>query len=59
MHEFTNLASTFNAEVCVEGVETAGMRDILQYYPVSTFQGYLYSKPMDIEHFMDYIKEQQ
>ena len=57
MHQFTNLASAFNASVCVEGVETEGMRDILQYYPVSTFQGYLYSKPMDINHFMEYIRE--
>ena len=50
---FTAFASTFGANVCVEGIETTGMRDILQEYRVSSFQGYYYSKPLPFEAFME------
>ena len=56
IEHFTRFASTFNASVCVEGVETVGMRDILRDYPVESFQGYLYAKPLDIESFQDKYK---
>lgn len=49
---FTGVANTFGAKVCVEGIETTGMRDILQNYNVQSFQGYYYSKPMVIEDFL-------
>ena len=42
----TNLASIFGSKVCVEGVETAGMRDILRGFHVGSFQGYFYAKPL-------------
>ena len=45
------LASIFNAKVCVEGIETAGMREILRGYHVQTFQGYYYAKPLPYEQF--------
>ncbi|MBR4201604.1 MAG: EAL domain-containing protein [Oscillospiraceae bacterium] len=48
----TKLAESFGAEVCVEGVETADMRDFLRQYRISSFQGYLYSKPIPIEDLM-------
>ena len=51
---FVGLASTFGAKVCVEGVETSGMRDILQQYNVRSFQGYYYAKPLEIEDFMNW-----
>ena len=44
-----DLASTFSAEVCAEGVETAGMRDILRSFRVKSFQGYYYAKPLPPE----------
>lgn len=48
------LAESFQAEVCVEGVETAEMRDFLrQYGNVSSFQGYYYSKPITMEEFLE------
>ena len=47
----SDLAKAFEAEVCVEGVETAEMRDFLKSYNVSSFQGYYYSKPIPIEEF--------
>lgn len=50
---FTAFAATFGAKVCVEGIETTGMRDILQKYRVSSFQGYYYSKPLPLGAFME------
>ena len=52
---FTEFAASFDAKVCVEGIETAGMRDILQEFSVNSFQGYFYSKPIALEELM--IKE--
>ena len=49
---FAGVASTFGAKVCVEGIETAGMRDILQEYSVRSFQGYYYSKPLELPAFL-------
>ena len=49
---FTAVAATFGAKICVEGIETAGMRDILQKYHVTSFQGYFYSKPVVLEDFL-------
>ena len=42
----SGLASLFGAKVCVEGIETAGMRDILKEFHVESFQGYYYAKPL-------------
>ena len=47
-----DLAFIFSAKVCVEGIETMGMRDILQSYHVESFQGYYYAKPLPIEQFL-------
>jgi EAL domain-containing protein (putative c-di-GMP-specific phosphodiesterase class I) len=48
----TDLSDIYGASTCVEGIETEGMRDILRKYPVSSFQGYLYSKPLPFYDFM-------
>ena len=52
IESFTGVASTYGAKVCVEGVETAGMRNILLKYRVQSLQGYYYAKPLAIEDFM-------
>ncbi len=52
IQHFSSLASTFGAKVCVEGIETAGMRDILQGFSVKSFQGYYYAKPLPEEEFL-------
>ena len=52
MENFTGVASTYGAKVCVEGVETAGMRNILLQYRVQSLQGYYYAKPLSIEDFL-------
>ncbi len=57
MKHFTAIAATCKANVCVEGVETEGMRDILREYSVQTFQGYFYAKPMEADDFLNYMKE--
>lgn len=53
-----NAARIFEAKVCVEGIETSGMRDILRKYGINSFQGYYYSKPIEIEKIIaKFIKE--
>ena len=52
-----DLASIFKAKVCVEGIETAGMRDILKAFRVGSFQGYFYAKPLPSGQFMDWIRD--
>ncbi len=52
VHNIADLASIFGAKVCVEGIETEGMRDILMSYQVTSFQGYYYAKPLTIEDFL-------
>lgn len=47
-----DLASTFGAKVCVEGIETAGMRDILRDYHVGSFQGYFFARPLPLEELV-------
>ncbi|MCR5137906.1 MAG: EAL domain-containing protein [Oscillospiraceae bacterium] len=49
-----DLASIFSAKICVEGIETAGMRDILVSYHVESFQGYYYGRPMPSEQLLDW-----
>ncbi|MBR1470992.1 MAG: EAL domain-containing protein [Lachnospiraceae bacterium] len=46
---FTQLAETFEAKICVEGIETEAMRDALRKFHIQSFQGYYYAKPMPIE----------
>ncbi len=46
------LASIFSAKVCVEGIETEGMRDILKRLHVESFQGYYYAKPLMLDRFL-------
>ena len=48
------LASIFNSRVCVEGIETAVMRDILRGFHVHSFQGYFYAKPLPFDQFIDW-----
>lgn len=51
---FSGLASLYGAKVCVEGIETEGMRDILQNFGVGSFQGYYYAKPLMLDQFFEW-----
>ena len=53
---FSGLASIFGATVCVEGIETEGMRDILQKLQVKSFQGYYYAKPLPLDEFFEWME---
>ena len=52
VRNIADLASIFSAKVCVEGIETQGMKIILKQYHVKSFQGYYYAKPLALEHFL-------
>ncbi|MBQ4465454.1 MAG: EAL domain-containing protein, partial [Oscillospiraceae bacterium] len=51
---FVGAASTYGAKVCVEGIETEGMRDILQKYHIQSFQGYYYAKPLVLADMLNW-----
>lgn len=55
--QFAAMASIFGAKVCVEGIETEGMRDILQHFNVESFQGYYYAKPLKLDEFCNWNEE--
>ena len=52
----SDIATGFKADVCVEGVENSNMRDWLNKYNVSRLQGYHYSKPLEFDAFLEFIK---
>ena len=54
---FASVASTFGAQVCIEGIETEGMKDILRKYSVHSFQGYYYAKPLGFDEFISWKKK--
>ena len=56
LNNCTDLAGNFGADVCVEGVETSGMRDIIKDYSIHSFQGYYYSKPIPIDELLEMVK---
>ena len=49
-----DLATIFGSKVCVEGIETKGMRDILRGYSVKSFQGYYYAKPLLLDQILQW-----
>ena len=51
---FSNLASIFGARVCIEGIETEGMKEILREFHVESFQGYYYARPLLIDKFIEW-----
>ena len=56
VNNFTDLAGTFGADVCVEGIETQGMREILKDYGIHSLQGYYYSRPVPIGELLEMAK---
>lgn len=55
--KFTEVANLYDAKVCVEGIETPGMAEILRHYSVHSFQGYYYSKPVEETEIINMIKK--
>jgi len=57
VRSIVDLAAIFGAKVCVEGIETSGMRDILRSFHVKSFQGYYYAKPLPPEQIPEWRKK--
>ncbi|MBR1579987.1 MAG: EAL domain-containing protein [Selenomonadaceae bacterium] len=53
LKRIAELAAIFGSSVCAEGIETIEMRDIIRRYPIDTIQGFLYSKPLPFDEFMN------
>ena len=51
------LAAIFRSKVCIEGIETAGMRDILKDFHAQSFQGFYYSRPIPLEQCLVWKKD--
>lgn len=49
VNNLADSAKIFGTKVCVEGIETSGMRNILKEYGIHSLQGYYYSKPIEHE----------
>ncbi len=57
LRAITTCTTELGKKVCVEGVETAKMRDYLkENFSVSYFQGYLYSKPIVFDEFLSWYE---
>ncbi|MCR5649750.1 MAG: EAL domain-containing protein [Lachnospiraceae bacterium] len=55
LRAITTCTTELGKKVCVEGVETDAMRKYLkENFSVSFFQGYLYSKPIELNEFLDW-----
>ncbi len=50
------MAGEMGMKSCIEGVENMRVADFLREYNATYFQGYHYSRPVDIEHFSGMIK---
>lgn len=57
LNTIKELAGIFGAKVCVEGIETSGMVDIIRDYNVHSFQGYYYSKPVPMDELIEMVKK--
>jgi len=51
INALTHMVTDSGKTICIEGIENEELQQFLQKYPVSYFQGYLYSKPVPIEDF--------
>ncbi|MCR5108052.1 MAG: EAL domain-containing protein [Lachnospiraceae bacterium] len=58
MRAITSCAKELDKNVCVEGIETQKMAEYLRdHYYVTSFQGYYYSKPVEIDDFLKWMEE--
>ena len=56
----TNMAAELGTNVCIKGVESKNIRDIVKSFPISAMQGHLYSEAIVIDELMKkYFYEQE
>lgn len=53
LRRLCELADIHGPNVCVKGVETKEMHEILKTYPIRSIQGYFYSKPVPCEDIIE------
>ena len=54
VRNIVRMAFIFKAKVCVEGIESAAMRNILKAIHVDSFQGFFYSKPIPLNQVLEW-----
>lgn len=52
VQHLTNMAAELGTDVCVKGVATEKIRDIVREFPIISMQGNLYSEPLFIDELM-------
>ena len=58
LEAITNCASRLNINCCVEGIETEEIKEYLrENFKITSMQGYYYSKPIEIDDFIEWMKE--
>ena len=58
LEAITECASKLGVYCCIEGIETENMKEYLKKnFKVTSFQGYYYSKPREIDDFIDWMKQ--
>ncbi|MDE7428308.1 MAG: EAL domain-containing protein, partial [Lachnospiraceae bacterium] len=53
-----DFANDSGMSTCLEGVENEELQNYLRQYHATWFQGYYYSKPVEIENFWELLREQ-
>ena len=51
------MGQAIGLNVIAEGVETAGQQQKLEGYGCTSYQGYLYSRPIDANAFMNFVRD--
>lgn len=49
----SELAQDLDVHICLEGIETREMIDFMKKYPIYSYQGYYFSKPISMEAFKE------
>lgn len=58
LEAITDCASKLGVFCCVEGIETEEMKDYLKdNFKITSFQGYYYSRPLEIDAFIDWMRQ--
>ena len=52
-----DFANSSGMSTCLEGVETEELQNYLRGYQATWFQGYYYSKPVEIAKFWELVRE--
>lgn len=56
VRSIVDFANSCGMSTCLEGVETAELQDYLRGFKATWFQGYYYSKPVEIKRFRELVQ---